>query len=242
MDSYISRDELAKTFKGRIKTQDRDGRLPMRVVALFLSRNKDWIDELTTYVSKIKFIIDEKGTKVCLKKVEKLCLGKNKNGIVMIQLTNGSSYQLFTEVFDRRKTIDKDLLLYVPLKTNSLRDLTLDHSFPISCIMELGKTPFLEKLNKDYCNFIVKNSEMLQGKPLSKVATLFCEEYKQMFNPLDILKDIKTLFSIGELVIMKSNYNTAKRNSFIYCKRYPKCKYSIFSKYVNDISKSKNGV
>ena len=134
---------------------------------------------------------------------------KAQPSVVTFKDKNGIEHDLFSEVFRRGQNGG----IYEVIKTDAIKNITLDHSIPVSCILELKHDDFptIEELNRQYDEYVNKKP----GKSPSKLAAEFapCNIDKQ-----SLLKEMKNLlFKYGQLTIMERRSNESKNNYFSYC-------------------------
>ena len=211
---------LIRICISRIITQDRDGRLPMRVINKILNHpndpydcRKEWRKAKEEYVKRTILITNNDNAnndntkKITLSEVVTLEI-KAQPSAVTFKDKNGIEHDLFSEVFRRGQNGG----IYEVIKTDAIKNITLDHSIPVSCILELKHDDFptIEELNRQYDEYVNKKP----GKSPSKLAAEFapCNINKQR-----LLQEMKNLFKYGQLTIMERRSNVSKNNYFSYC-------------------------
>ena len=118
----FNKKSIAKTFKGRLRTQDRIyafGAFPTNLISKLATRFKvrDLWDNL---IAETKIVYDKVGNTVRFDEIDRIMFGDD--GLVYFE-KGGKNYTLFTKI---NKTGD-----FVELKTKKFKDLSLDHDIPV---------------------------------------------------------------------------------------------------------------
>lgn len=214
----VSKKELIQKFRSRLITQDREGRLPMRVINGLLSKNKEWKDIINNTIYNIRFLIGDSKNFMVLKDINRIEFDVSNNKVRVVG-ENNESHILYTEVFNRKTKGCS----FVELEASKMRELSLDHPIPIACLFEVNELPNLKQLNDDYTDFVCNND----FNSISKRASAFLEIYSKKYNEhfmQDLLNELRKVFLKSEpLTIMRLKDNISKNARFFYCSRYLTC-------------------
>ena len=215
----VSKKELMQKFRSRLVTQDREGRLPMRVINGLLSKNKEWKDIINDTIYNIRFLIgDDANNFMVLKDINRIEFDISNNKVCVVG-ENNESHILYTEVFNRKT----QGCSFVELEASKMRELSLDHPIPIACLFEVNELPNLKQLNGDYADFVSDND----FDSISKRASAFLETYSKKYNEhfiQELLNELRKVFLKSEpLTIMRLKDNISKNAHFFYCSRYLTC-------------------
>lgn len=221
----INRTDLESKFKSRLKTQDRDGRLPMRVIQKLFHNNDSWDDILTRCILHIRFLTSANGKEwQHLSNVEKVTINEHSKSVT-ITCSDGSIYDVYTEKYNR---LSKGGIFEL-LQASSLKELSLDHPIPMFCLLETHRYEHLKQLNEDFGMFLC-NCDDDELDSTSKKASAFCceKQYDQGF--LDgLLEELRHLFlDTNPLTIMQLKDNITKNSHIVYCDKYLECEHSKF--------------
>lgn len=216
---------IIKTFKQRIRTQDRKDILPMKLISSYLGKLKDWEEVLTEYVLKIKFHIDSQDNVVSLKDVDSITI--EDTGDVSIKYESKidnkiKSVPLYTKKF--RTLENNNSSIFSPMHVNDnkdIRELSLDHDIPISVLMRCYKFEFISLFNE----YASTSDGTISKNSVSKK---------------DLLSDMEKLFNVSDVFVVHINDNLQKSNSFILCDEFLTCKHSRIKQKINELNNLNN--
>ena len=226
--------DILSTFLSRIKTQDRDSRIPMRVIQKILSKNPVWADIVKEYALSTSFIVSADGSeRIALRNLNELSFDESAKKVILVD-DQGLSHEVFTEVYDRKNRRGG---VYAPLSATAMRELTLDHDFPIACAFDMGRFPTISAVNDSYSDYL---STLAAGDASpSKLASGFMKEKGDSLgvDKDELIDELKKLFDHCPLTVMYSKYNTSKNNNFQYCDRALTCEYSEIKRTMDGLKK-----
>ena len=231
--------KVKSNFKGRLKTQDRGSKLPMRAIMKFYSGNNSMSDLLDRTVDNVRFLTSKDGKEyTTLKQINCIEIDENNLQVFVIK-KSGEKKLVYTEIYSRVTEGG----VFEPLKaeSKSLESLTLDHDVPISCLLKIKDVggEYINKMNHLYYEFVVKHKEL---KKDSQKAKEFFDHFKdetiidKVFKD-HLLNEIIKVFDLGSITIMDSIYNTSKNNSFQYCDGMMSCSRSKIKKLIDSYNK-----
>lgn len=210
-NGVFNQKELIKICIDRINTQDRDGRLPMRVINKVLNRSsfqKEWREIKVEFVKGTVLIANNTNTEIIKLSEVKMLEIKEQPGQVTFKDKKGNNHVLYSEVFKRGQNGG----IYEAIETDDKKNITLDHSIPVSCIFELKHNEFqtIEEVNRQFDDYVYNNPE----KSTSELAKDFTANN---IDEHELFEEMKRLFKIGHLTIMERKSNVSKNNYFSYC-------------------------
>lgn len=225
--AYFNQKYLIKTFKQRIRTQDRKDILPMKLISSYLGKSKEWKEFLTKYVLNIKFYIDSQGNVVPLKNVDSITI--EDTGDVRIEYKNKidnemQAVPLYTKKLNMLCNTNKKNFeqLHVDY-TKDIREITLDHHIPISILMDCLEFPFIRSFVEHLPNSNMKQNNNIVSKE-------------------NLLSDIKKLFNLCDVYVVHLKDNLQKNNAFSLCDNVLTCQSSNVKKKIDEVKKLKSNV
>lgn len=195
--------DLLKVFSSRIKTQDRcyaDIFFPIRFVTrVFREQNKqdifrDWLGNLLNSI----IVFTEKGT-TSLSQISSLII---ENEAVYIITKDNTKEMVYTKLSDNTTLI--------PLKTNTLAQIAIDHDPPLYNIMISNKNqlPIIYLISQKLREYIKDKIDYKNLSEASRIEEL--SEFIQTISIQDLLSELKLITSETNLQLMDRSQNTSK--------------------------------
>lgn len=199
---------VAATFRGRLRTQDRIydyGAFPTNLISKLATKHKvrGFWDKM---IAETKIIYDKSGKHCYFYEIEQILFGNDGHAYFK---KGGKIHTIYTLI---TKTG-----LYRELNTAKLRDLSLDHDYPVESALKdmLLKKPMpeLQKLGDDILRFkqtyLLTHPRAKNPEIISEYEKIYCPSRLSIDEPA-LLKEVQDFIGTLSLTIMDQAENSAK--------------------------------